>query len=73
MRYKAPSIKEAGGLKIWLDTKKAENNSLDYDVFVTMYTQKVNPTNIARSFGKRASTVKHWIAVYLEEGGTPHE
>ena len=80
-RYKAPSIREIGGLKPYLNSKKADHNGFGYSDFVTMYRAGLNPTAIGKAFGKpatdhdlarpkSASTIKHWITIYMEEQGS---
>lgn len=72
MRYKAPSIKSVGGLKVYLDTKYADYGG--YDEFIRRYSLHEPKTVIARAFGlKTGLSIGYWIKIHLEEVKTKNQ
>lgn len=55
------------GLQDFLNTTIAEHNGVDYKLFVKLYDNGVNPSNIARLTGKNRQTVVNWIEQYKTE------
>ncbi len=66
MRYRPTTIREKG-LQSHLDTQSKNHNNFGYNDFVTMYTNGVNISNIARAFGVNRNTVRKWVLILLEK------
>lgn len=66
-RYRQPTIQEQGGLLVYLDGLREENNGYSGTQVIGMLDSKASNTSIGNIVGRLPSTIRHWRKVRKEE------